>query len=77
MAELVSTSTSSAHPSSAPVRFASHTSADGEEDVFSPQHKLAPFNPTDISAQQAGIKMLGLKAGDVLYDLGCGDGRKW
>lgn len=73
MSELVA----STSETSAPARFASHTSTAGsEEDVSNPQHKLAPFNPTDISAQQAGVKLLGLKSEDVLYDLGCGDGRK-
>ncbi|GMI43485.1 hypothetical protein TrCOL_g4301 [Triparma columacea] len=72
MSELVA----STSETSAPARFASHTSTAGsEEDVSNPQHKLAPFNPTDISAQQAGVKLLGLKSEDVLYDLGCGDGR--
>ena len=37
--------------------------------------KLAPFNPTDASAQALAFDSLRLSPGDVLYDLGCGDGR--
>jgi len=37
--------------------------------------KLAPFNPTDISAQKLAFEALKLSPSDVLYDLGCGDGR--
>ena len=34
-----------------------------------------PFVPTTDEAVQAMLKLGGVKAGDVLYDLGCGDGR--
>ena len=37
--------------------------------------KLAPFNPTNAEAVVLALEMLGLREGDVLYDLGCGDGR--
>lgn len=37
--------------------------------------KLAPFNPTCEEAQSKAIDLLGLKNGDVLFDLGCGDAR--
>ena len=37
--------------------------------------KLAPFNPSHVSAQQIALQRLCLKDGDVLFDLGCGDGR--
>ena len=57
-------------------RFASHGENSPVDDGQCPRNKLAPFNPTDISAQHAGISMLNLKDDDVLYDLGCGDGRK-
>lgn len=41
----------------------------------SPEAKLAPFNPTDITAQKLAFEALQLQPSDVLYDLGCGDGR--
>lgn len=34
-----------------------------------------PFVPTTEEAVQAMIKLAGVKAGDIVYDLGCGDGR--
>jgi cyclopropane fatty-acyl-phospholipid synthase-like methyltransferase len=37
--------------------------------------KLAPFNPTSNEAIQIALDLLELKDDDVLYDLGCGDGR--
>ena len=37
--------------------------------------KLAPFNPTSTEAIQIALDLLELKDDDVLYDLGCGDGR--
>jgi SAM-dependent methyltransferase len=36
---------------------------------------LAPFNPTCDHAQQVGLSLLNLTENDVLFDLGCGDGR--
>ena len=37
--------------------------------------KLAPYNPTNIDACHMALKMMNLCDDDVLYDLGCGDGR--
>jgi ubiquinone/menaquinone biosynthesis C-methylase UbiE len=34
-----------------------------------------PFVPTRQDVVEAMLKMAGVKAGDVVYDLGCGDGR--
>jgi len=38
-------------------------------------NKLAPFNPIDSSAQTSALSFLSLTSSDVLFDLGCGDGR--
>ncbi len=37
--------------------------------------KLAPFNPSSDEVQEIALGMFRLSAGDVLFDLGCGDGR--
>lgn len=37
--------------------------------------KLAPYNPTNIDAIHIAIDLLKLNSNDILYDLGCGDGR--
>jgi SAM-dependent methyltransferase len=37
--------------------------------------RLAPFNPTCTQAQEIALKLLSLSENDVLFDLGCGDGR--
>jgi hypothetical protein len=37
--------------------------------------KLAPYNPTSIEAIYIALELLELKDNDILYDLGCGDGR--
>jgi precorrin-6B methylase 2 len=37
--------------------------------------RLAPFNPTCAHAQEVALRLLSLKEGDVLFDLGCGDAR--
>jgi len=37
--------------------------------------KLAPYNPTNNDAVQIAIDMLAIKEKDVIFDLGCGDGR--
>jgi SAM-dependent methyltransferase len=34
-----------------------------------------PFVPTPVEVVDEMLRLAGLKAGDVLYDLGCGDGR--
>jgi hypothetical protein len=38
-------------------------------------NRLAPFNPTSDQAQATAISLLRLEKDDVLFDLGCGDGR--
>lgn len=38
-------------------------------------NRLAPYNPTYTSAISMAIDMLHLQSNDVLFDLGCGDGR--
>lgn len=46
---------------------------------ISPAHSLensiAPFNPSSQEAQDNAIRLLSLTPDDVLFDLGCGDGR--
>ena len=37
--------------------------------------RLAPFNPTHETAIDIAIQLLGLSKNDILFDLGCGDGR--
>ena len=37
--------------------------------------RLAPFNPTCTHAQKVALDMMLLEAGDVLFDIGCGDAR--
>jgi tRNA1(Val) A37 N6-methylase TrmN6 len=37
--------------------------------------KLAPFNPTDTAAIKEVVRLANFSPSDVLYDLGCGDGR--
>lgn len=39
------------------------------------ENKLAPFNPTCSHAQEIALTLLDLTDDDVLFDLGCGDGR--
>lgn len=41
------------------------------EEVF----KLAPFNPSSEQIQEKAMGLLCLNATDILFDLGCGDGR--
>jgi len=36
---------------------------------------LAPFNPSMPDVVESAIELLGLSSTDVLYELGCGDGR--
>ena len=38
-------------------------------------HQLAPFNPTSVEIQEKLLGLLKLRSDDVLFDLGCGDGR--
>ena len=37
--------------------------------------KLAPFNPTAAEAIEAALDMAAVRAGDRVFDIGCGDGR--
>lgn len=37
--------------------------------------QLAPFNPSSVEAQKLALNLLRLHCSDVLFDLGCGDGR--
>ena len=37
--------------------------------------KLAPYNPTPACAIEQALDALSVRSGDILYDLGCGDGR--
>lgn len=47
----------------------------GEEESELLGTKLAPFNPSMPYVVEAALAMLQLSNEDVLYDLGCGDGR--
>ena len=38
-------------------------------------NRLAPYNPTHATAREKALDLLGLSDNDVLFDLGCGDGR--
>lgn len=40
-----------------------------------PENRLAPFNPTSPHVQNIALELLTLTSEDVLFDLGCGDGR--
>jgi len=48
-----------------------HSSNNNEDEPF----KLAPFNPSSNQIQKKALEMLDLGPNDVLFDLGCGDGR--
>eukprot|EP00977_Amphora_coffeiformis_P003995 scaffold798_cov162-Amphora_coffeaeformis.AAC.3 len=56
------------------------TDVDSNEDKVpsaevSKDTNLAPFNPSSETAQLQSIALMDLKADDILFDLGCGDGR--
>lgn len=51
------------------------TTADGDEQTKHTAVRLAPFNPTCSHAQEVALNFLSLSETDVLFDLGCGDGR--
>jgi SAM-dependent methyltransferase len=38
-------------------------------------YKLAPFNPSSEQIQEKAMELLRLTDNDILFDLGCGDGR--
>ena len=51
-------------------------SSDGPMSTHSDDgNRLAPFNPTHESSIDVAINLLQLQPSDVLFDLGCGDGR--
>lgn len=39
------------------------------------ENYLAPFNPTDKTAIQEVVRLANFQSTDILYDIGCGDGR--
>jgi|TARA_B110000208_G_scaffold53954_2_gene70791 predicted TPR repeat methyltransferase len=39
------------------------------------EHKLAPFNPVCEECLNVAVELFDFSDGDVLFDLGCGDGR--
>ena len=43
--------------------------------IESEPFKLAPFNPSGLEIQEKSIHLLELTDEDVLFDIGCGDGR--
>lgn len=43
--------------------------------LSSASNRLAPFNPTSNAAQTLALQLFNLQSDDVLFDLGCGDGR--
>lgn len=53
------------------------TSEAGEEGSSSKPapFKLAPFNPSSNEIQEKALSLLNLTSDDILFDLGCGDGR--
>ena len=40
-----------------------------------PSNRLAPYQPTHVTAREKALDLLSLSDNDVLFDLGCGDGR--
>ncbi len=52
---------------------------DGSEETVPQQevtsNRLAPYNPTHATAREKALDLLDLSNNDVLFDLGCGDGR--
>jgi|Transcript_17835 SAM-dependent methyltransferase len=43
--------------------------------ISSLHKQMAPFNPTEAQAQHTALRLFQLTSEDVLFDLGCGDGR--
>ena len=56
-------------------KIASSVVAAAGDDVDDDDHNLAPFNPSSDSSMHLALDILNLQNGDVLFDLGCGDGR--
>ena len=46
-----------------------------EEEPKKDNSRLAPYNPTHVTAQYKALELLNLQSNDVFFDLGCGDGR--
>jgi tRNA G46 methylase TrmB len=47
----------------------------GEESLLQIGENLAPFNPSMQPVVDMGLSLLNLTSDDILYELGCGDGR--
>lgn len=43
--------------------------------AFAPQQRLAPYAPTPQDVVERMLELAGVTRQDVVYDLGCGDGR--
>jgi SAM-dependent methyltransferase len=50
-------------------------SRSNNEDRSQPPFLLAPFNPSSAEIQEKALSLLKLTRNDILFDLGCGDGR--
>ena len=56
-------------------RRAHHQAEEAESTCLENVVKLAPYNPTPACAIEQALDALSVQNGDILYDLGCGDGR--
>ena len=54
------------------IAFVSNAAAQSKQPLHAPD---VPYLPTTEPAVQAMLKLAGVKSGDIVYDLGCGDGR--
>lgn len=63
------------HPLSTPSANNSTEPANGISPVQPLLHSIAPFNPSSRQAQDKALSLFSLTHDDVLFDLGCGDGR--
>ena len=52
-----------------------YNNATKKEEPKQETNRLAPYNPTHSTAQSKALELLDLQSNDVLFDLGCGDGR--
>jgi hypothetical protein len=66
-----SNATTTSSSSSPSVDHNATSAADAGDD----DHNLAPFNPSSDTSIALALGILNLQDGDVLFDLGCGDGR--